>query len=579
MEAWLPLWLLLLAFLAVLGLDPYLYGLYNHNITLPFLWRTLDPTAFPADPLVDQLDYFYSFFLKGLAAAHRATGWSFERLFLLGQGLSLFGSLWAMYAMAFALTGRKDAALGATALLAIGLRSLAQVWTLEPVFMERSLALPLQLWALERMLRGRWYAAFALAGLSFPIHPLSGAYAGFIVGFSALVRQFRRPGIWAGGTLIFLLGAAPSLYLKFTQPSPELPLLQPDAEWLRILRLHSDYHVFPFSWSLSSWLRAGAFALATLPAMQGGMSRGFPGSIGPGGASSAGAPNAPAAFRRASSALLAVLILGLLGTLFTELVPLTLPLQFQFWRGYRFFFYIGFAFLAALAIRSSKGEASRLYALPVLALALLAWTGIARHLSLGAAGLMLAMVFGPQLLQRLGLSAQKAHRPSSLAALLLLVSAATAAYSLQAYGFSAESRAQSDWVEAQHWARSNTSADAAFVVPPAEWGWRVESRRTSYGDWYDGTQNFFDAGYGRLWLSRMENLGYAGDVNALSDAYRSLPPEAFARAAQAFPAAQPVYVVQYADAAVLHRPSTSNPETLPLETVFENARFRIQRWR
>jgi hypothetical protein len=44
----------LLTVLAVTGLDPYLYGLYNHNITVPFLWRTVDAAAYPHDPLVDQ---------------------------------------------------------------------------------------------------------------------------------------------------------------------------------------------------------------------------------------------------------------------------------------------------------------------------------------------------------------------------------------------------------------------------------------------------------------------------------------------------------------------------------------------
>ncbi len=562
-------WLLVLSLLALVGLDPYLYGLYNHNITVPFLARTLDPTAFPADPLVDQLDYFYSYFLRGLALTHEATGWSFERLFLVGQFLSLFGSLWAMHGLAFALTGRKDAALGATALLAIGLRSLAQVWTLEPIFMERSLALPLQLWALERMLRGRWWSAFALAGLSFPIHPLSAAYAGFIVGFTALVRQTRRPGVWLGGGLLFLLGAAPSLYLKFTQPSPELPMFHPDGEWLRILRLHSDYHVFPFSWPLSSWLRAAAFVVATGFALKGGMAGGLGAGSRP---AAAGQPNTPAAFRRAGTALLAILLLGLIGTLFTEIVPLTLPLQFQFWRGFRFFFYIGFAFLAALALRSASGQTSRMYALPVLVLALVAWTGIARHLTLGAAAVMAVLLFGPALLERLGREPRKAHSPAALAVLLLLVAGTTAGYSLKAYGFSAESRAQAEWVDAQHWARDNTAADAAFIVPPAEWGWRVESRRTSYGDWYDGTQNFFDAGYGRLWLARMENLGYNGNEAALPEAYRALPPEAFARAAQAFPEDQPVYVVQYADAA-------ESSATEGLETVYQNPRYHILRWR
>lgn len=525
----------LLTVLAVTGLDPYLYGLYNHNITVPFLWRTVDAAAYPHDPLVDQLDYFYSWFIRGLAALLPLAGGSPERLFLAVHTAAAFLGLWAFHRMAAALTGREDGATVATFLFAVGYKSLAQVWTFEPILMERSVALPLQLWALERLFRGRWWAAFALAGLSFPVHPLSGAYVGFLVGFTALVRQFRRPAVWLGGSLLFLLGAAPSLWLKATHPSPELPLLVPDADWLAILRLHSAYHVFPFSWDAGGWIKAAAFLLATGLALKGAADTG--------------------AGRRGMTALAAVLVLGLVGTVFTEIVPLTLPLQFQFWRAFRFAHYLGLAWIGALVARAVTGERSTLYALPALALALLAWSGNARHLWAGAALLALGALFGWR---------RVPDRPAARWGLLLALALVPAALSWQRYGFRADNRSDPDWVAAQRWALDHSPADAAFIVPPAEWGWRVDSRRTSYGDWYDGTQNFFDAGYGRLWLERMRTLGFDGRIDALPETYRALSPGAFARAAAAYPDSVPVYVVQYADA--------PSPGGAP---AYANDRFRI----
>jgi hypothetical protein len=68
--------------------------------------------------------------------------------------------------------------------------------------------------------------------------------------------------------------------------------------------------------------------------------------------------------------------------------------------------------------------------------------------------------------------------------------------------------ASESWLDAQRWAKRNTSADDVFIVPPQSDGFRIESERTIYGDWKDGTLMNFNPEFGKEWFRRMKNLGY-----------------------------------------------------------------------
>ncbi|MGH7290934.1 MAG: DUF6798 domain-containing protein, partial [Myxococcota bacterium] len=125
---------------------------------------------------------------------------------------------------------------------------------------------------------------------------------------------------------------------------------------------------------------------------------------------------------------------------------------------------------------------------------------------------------------------------------------------------SAEVAESTDWLALQHWAKDSTPRDAVFIVPPGHDGFRIESERSVYGDWKDGTQGFFNDEFGREWLARMKRLGYRRDLpvrglngmDALDDAYRTLDAVALrAIADDAVGGPSKVYVVDFAGAARL----------------------------
>ena len=71
---------------------------------------------------------------------------------------------------------------------------------------------------------------------------------------------------------------------------------------------------------------------------------------------------------------------------------------------------------------------------------------------------------------------------------------------------------ESGWLEVQVWAKENTRSHDVFIVPPNRSGFRVESERTIYGDWKDGTQMFFNPDFGFEWFRRMKALGYKKEL-------------------------------------------------------------------
>ncbi|MFI5377683.1 MAG: DUF6798 domain-containing protein [Tepidisphaerales bacterium] len=69
-----------------------------------------------------------------------------------------------------------------------------------------------------------------------------------------------------------------------------------------------------------------------------------------------------------------------------------------------------------------------------------------------------------------------------------------------------DAQARARWVEAQEWARTHTLPDALFLTPPRESGFRIHSDRAIVGEWRDGTQAYFNAGFASNWWKKMKLL-------------------------------------------------------------------------
>ncbi|MEX1088280.1 MAG: endo-1,4-beta-xylanase [Phycisphaeraceae bacterium] len=66
--------------------------------------------------------------------------------------------------------------------------------------------------------------------------------------------------------------------------------------------------------------------------------------------------------------------------------------------------------------------------------------------------------------------------------------------------------APDDWAEVQAWARRHTPTNAVFLTPASPGGFRINSQRSVVGEWRDGTQLYFSAGFAPTWWQRMNDL-------------------------------------------------------------------------
>jgi hypothetical protein len=567
---------------AVFGINPYLYGLYNHCVTIPFVYDAAQPELYPGDDMVAQLAYFYTYFLSGLGVLYRSTGWPLEWIFFGLHLASIYATFWSFYYLARTLTRCRAISVVACLLLLFGSKTLGYVGTLESHLMERTLIMPLEFLALAWVFQGRWIRAFAAIGIAFCIHPLSAFYVGVYAGVAGLFRlwqSWRQQALSASGEapsssatprklqqellrfglglLVGALAATPSLYLKATGPEPLMPVGTPVEGWLDVLTIRSAYHVFPFDWPWHGWLRAGLFWWAVW------MLRA---AWKPGHRAS---PDQASSSRLSAEAWQSLRGMGwafagmaLLGVVFTEFWPMSIVVQFQFFRAYRFLMYLGMVLLAAGWYGAARGRIPMRTGILAFALAMPAWLEM---VELKYATLLMTMVllwfataYGMRrwdwgLARVIGLAL----------AFPLMVTPA----SMVLRGFSIYSHQEPDWVAVQHWAVQHSPEDAGFIVPPNRKGFRVDSKRHTFVDWNDGTQSFFNQAFAGDWIAEMTMVGFNGDPDAMGSGYRSLAPRQFQVVADSMPENPMVYAVVFPDM------------ELPFDEVFANEGYRVLRIR
>ena len=542
---------LLLTLVAVFGINPYLYGLYNHCVTVPFVFEAADPSLYPGDPMVQEIDYFYTWFLQGMGGLYRLLGLPLETLFFVLHLVAVYATFWSFFHLAKTLSGRRSAAAVACMLFLFGTKTIGYVGTFESHLMERTLIMPLEFLALAWMLRGRWVAAFAATGIAFCIHPLSAFYVGVLTGAAALwsLWQANREGAFSRealrvglGILVGALAAAPSLYLKAIGPEPLMPMGTPIDGWLDILAMRSAYHVFPFDWPWHGWLRAGMFWAGVCLLRRGIV----PTSLD----------------RRVQAAGVAFIGMALLGVVFTEWIPMSIVVQFQFFRAYRFVMYFGMIYLAIGMLRGAEGKVHPGTLIVAFVLAAPAWTEMVglKYATMAATWLLLlgGVCYGMP----------RWHwRFSQVLVLALVFPLMVTPASIILRGFNIHSHQESDWVAVQRWAESNTAIDAGFIVPPNRKGFRVDSKRAVYVDWNDGTQTFFNQAFGTAWLERMTQVGFKGTPEGMGAGYRALTPRRFREVADEMPENGTVFAVVF--------PSMD----LPFEEVYANEDYRVLRVR
>jgi endo-1,4-beta-xylanase len=561
------LWLeaaILLAIVQVLFAG-YRMGVGNQTIQIPFLKQWANPQLYANDPMVaGTLRDYPSFFFRALAFLTNFA--DVPLLYFILHLITSFAVLLGTYWLGRTIFKDRLAGLIAALLLFAGhQRALAGDEMYSMGFTHTWAVFPLAIIAMVFLYREWHFAAFALAGIIFNLHALTGAYLAVMFGFWALIESptlgWRKVGLLLG-VFVFLSLPTVALMVRHRQVF--------DADWLNVTKIRSADHSFPSSWwqvgtpDIPRFVLLMAFAALSL-------------SFRPAG-------------RQLRKTLLMAAAVGVLfafGYYFSERREVPVILRAQLFRASRLllvlvFVHVAFSIASGLRIgwftfnknngdpqtdpepasRFSRSNAVLEMIAATFTLICLAVPGllplwpialvVAATVALinGRLSWIQASVVGVALLVTLaawrnieypiaglgsGLSARSllASFPSTsglfwiglaaglgiwtvakldldywlraaIVALGVLVTGllATASYTTLVR----DSLRADPWVAAQEWARENTKPGSLFLTPDRVGGFRIHSERPVLIEWRDGTQAYFSADFGKRWWETLRNI-------------------------------------------------------------------------
>lgn len=479
----------------------YLFGVVDdsHAIQIPFLKATLDPTLYPNDPMLATRFAYPAYYFSLLALLARQI--DLEPLFLGLYLLTLAGFLLGIVALTRSLVQDAQPVRPVAVVLLLSLAALPVLSGDDLVIrstLARHMALMLGLWTLVLSVRGSQLAAYTLAGLLFNLHALTGCYvlAMLIVADITSLPRPRWPEIGLLAALALIL-ASPTLVWVLRTSEAVTP------EWIALLRLRSAQHSFPFSWPVSDYVMFGLWLLLA--------------GLGwwPRRRTTQG--------RWLAGAALAVAGMGLVGVVFSEVLPLGPVLRAQLLRSTKFFTLLALPLVAAwLLAQWDRGGFARLGS--IIAGAGLFIPDPWLWCVAVAAGTLIALLGGWAPLDRAGRLLERRagnglpppvrqawHRVAGwpgagrwIIVLALVTGGLALVANLSRTPPAADALAA--WIDVQQWAHDNTARGAIFLTPPYLYGFRVDSERPIVGEWKDGTQQYFSVPYASDWWNRMRDL-------------------------------------------------------------------------
>lgn len=525
--------ILVLLFSSVVGINQYYFGMWNHYASLPWLYDRLQPELYPHDLLVEQASQSPSLFLPFIESILPFFNGDVATCFFTVYLIAHLLMFWAFYHLALSLFKVQKAGIMAVVVLSAAFPVIGDVQVWDSLLMERTLAYPLLIASLSFLLRQRYWPALLLQALAFNFHPPSAFY----VIFAAWVAVWSTRG-WQWRYLLYafamLLFISPVLYLKWKHGAEgEGPWWQTSDIWLKVMRLRNAHHAFPSAYPPFIFIKSGLLTAAYFIMLW--------------------KAELPKAIKRfAISFGLSLCFLMLLGTVFTEWFPIKLVIQLQFFRAFLFLATFAFIFWAGFLVKHAKPIH---FLLSLVFLLQFVYDAPAK--TLGA----LFLISGSWFIIRWYTSWQKAL--IGVTALLLLTG--ILAWQKRPALKIDEGHQSKDWYAVQEWAQAYSAPDALFIVPPQEPGFRVKSRRSSYGDWYDGTKAFFSKAYAQAWYGHMKSLNCLAPDRLKID-YLTNDPVVFEKIAEAEATNHSeVYLIQYRD------------RSLSFPRIYENNRFRVYR--
>jgi len=537
-ETWEIIIFLLILTCFSIALNGYYFGIGDHSIQIPFMKAYDNPSLYPNDLLLTQIPYYYTFFYYILALFIKYI--EIETLFFVTFFISRFLMYFAIFILASHLFESEKTAYISTLLFFLPQPMLA-CGLFDSYMLARGFVFPFLLFSILLFLKQKYVYAFLLTGIMFNLHGMSASLVLFMFMFYFLLNFKRVDKIdMLKSISVFLLCAFPLLLWRFQMPS--CSIFYADPEWVNILRIRVPHHIFPLSWSIQRWF--GFLLISVL------MISSF---------------KYKPRLRNHKTILtfsLAILIMCMLGIIFTELVPLAIVINVQLLRSTRFFTIFAIIYISNYLIALSDGDLTQklistgiftslflgiskfvglffllLISLRVkeklprvrkliIALSFIGFVSVAlisifpdivsfpslskilsvELITFGEFILIFIFLFSLALGRLKDLFEPQALRKIVVFGFItiLLLMSATNVYirSTRDQGL------QEDWVDVQLWCKNNTPKDSFFIVPPYFMGFRVYSERSILGDWKDGGVSNFNPAFAIKWWERMRDLGY-----------------------------------------------------------------------
>jgi hypothetical protein len=524
----------------------------------------------------------------------------FETFALIQWFLCLFLTLTALFYLGRTISGSALAGYGTALLFSLQLND----WALgSPAiyinFFHHGLqwAIMLNIFSLVLLLQKRLPGAFLLMGIAWNFHPMSVLFLFFLFFpyWLAHRKEITLKTLVLCG-IAFILPALPILIKAVSYLS--IPW-EYGTEWMTGVLWNAWYTVFPSTWPVSAWFRAGLFfwlfvmGFYTLP----------PGETK----------------RDIRLFMITIGVLCLAGTLFAEVFPIPFIMKMSLWRttwlyiilalpcimhlfitqwepsllkrftivstlvlltGYihyfSFYYLLLFnTFFLLFLVQKSGPEKKRkgfFAKSPIIfitcLLVLFIYQGIsgwgAQGTIIGLGSVLLFLIIIKWLETALPLAKSPSFCIIGAFAFIVLFDSGLLIYrggaDIYYHGYVRGER--DPWADIQIFAKENTHKDALFVVPPYCNDFGLYSERATLGDWAEGANILYmDNAFAREWLMRMKDLGWK-ELFGAEKGYNGLSTEAVVSAAHKYGAD---FVV------------TEKPKQFKLDTFYENKQFILYR--
>jgi len=255
-----------------LALNGYVFGEADHAIHLCFLDLQSHPQRWEGDLLAASSRHHHSLFWAlqaPLAELLSVPLWT-----AIGYLAALIATGAAIFHLSMVLWKSRAIAILTLVVLAPSQFALGGALTLDPLLLNRTAALPLEVFAIAALVSRRTTLSFALLGIAANLHVPSASGLAAALTAVHLLRCLRQRGVrgvdWreALAPLACPLLASPVLALWLLDGGASGASLWVDPAWRAVLELRMSHHLFASSWPaehwliMSAWILAGMFALA-----------------------------------------------------------------------------------------------------------------------------------------------------------------------------------------------------------------------------------------------------------------------------------------------------------------------------